>query len=159
MKFYAKVTMSDTKTAQEIVRVWGEHFNPESSIFIKGNEAKVCFFFDDSPKEMTDILSKCRVDKFSYESFKVLEGNFAPATTKQEESKTAFFLFFHFFNLEHFVLTKSNGNGKTGYRQGKKNSQGAVDVLIRVPNLAGEGQRSVDFEIKQPHWRHNLVLN
>ena len=89
MKLYAKVTISDTQIAQEIVRVWGEHFNPESSIYIKGNEAIVCFYFDDSPKEMTDILSKCRVDEFSYESFKVLEGTFAPATTKQEESKTS----------------------------------------------------------------------
>lgn len=86
MKFYAKVSMSDTKTAQEIVRVWGEHFNPESSIFIKGNEATVCFFFDDSPKEMTDILSKCRVDEFIYGSFNTAEDKTIVSQTKKEES-------------------------------------------------------------------------
>ena len=73
MKLYAHVILPDTKKAQELVRVWGDNFNPESSIFIKGNQAKVNFAFEDSPKEMTAILSECEIVEFSSGRFETFE--------------------------------------------------------------------------------------
>lgn len=66
MKLYAQVKLSEVKDAQDMVRAFFNQFDPESSIHIKGDEAKIVFYFKDSPKEMAEVLSRCEIAELIY---------------------------------------------------------------------------------------------
>lgn len=65
MNFRAKIILKEEGNAQELIQAYFREFNPESSIFIKGNQGTINVFFEDKPPMETIIAtSKCYVQEF-----------------------------------------------------------------------------------------------
>ena len=66
MKFWAKVRFKGEKNAEHLIRSFFKEFNPESSIVIRGKEAKVEIIFDEPPMEIIEAINHCDVIEFNY---------------------------------------------------------------------------------------------
>lgn len=65
MNFRAKIILKEERNAQELILAYFREFNPESSIFIKGNQGIIEVSFEDKPPMETIIAtSKCYVQEF-----------------------------------------------------------------------------------------------
>lgn len=89
MNFRAKIILKEEGNAQELIQAYFREFNPESSIFIKGNQGTINVFFEDKPPMETIIaISKCYVQEFcsgkKREEYSVLLTQETPRTETQE---------------------------------------------------------------------------
>lgn len=67
MKFWAKVGIEDKRNAENLILAFFEEFNPESSFFLKGKEAKMKIVFEkDPPKELIKAISQCDAIELIY---------------------------------------------------------------------------------------------
>ncbi len=66
MKFWAKVRFTSEKNAEYLIRSFFKEFNPESSILIRGKEAKVEIIFDKPPMEIIQAITECNLLEFRY---------------------------------------------------------------------------------------------
>lgn len=67
MKLWAEVTFYNSKNAEFLIRKFFEEFNPESSIEIRGNEARCEIVFDERPPiETIHALACCKNKYFHY---------------------------------------------------------------------------------------------
>lgn len=67
MKFGAKINCKREEDAQQLVRAFFVHFNRESSIMIKNQEAMLEVFFDEKPPmKIIDAICNCEITEFSY---------------------------------------------------------------------------------------------
>ena len=64
-KFCAKVKLERDKNAEHLVKAFFQNFNVESSIAIKGNEAKMKIVFEKTPMEIVDAISHCKIVEFN----------------------------------------------------------------------------------------------
>lgn len=53
------------KNAEHLVKAFFQNFNVESSIAIKGNEAKMKIVFEKTPMEIVDAISHCKIVEFN----------------------------------------------------------------------------------------------
>lgn len=89
MNFRAKIILKEEGNAQELIQAYFREFNPESSIFIKGNQGTINVFFEDKPPMETIIAtSKCYVQEFGsgekWEEYSRLLSQETPRTETQE---------------------------------------------------------------------------
>lgn len=67
MKFWAKVRFKGEKNAEYLIRAFFKEFNRESSIVIRGDEAKVEIIFDKTlPFELIETINHCDVIEFNF---------------------------------------------------------------------------------------------
>lgn len=67
MKIWAKIRFKGEKNAEHLIRAFFKEFNPESSIVIRGREAKVQIVFDKRPPmEMVEAITHCEVVEFYF---------------------------------------------------------------------------------------------
>lgn len=67
MKFWAKVRFRSEKNAEYLIRAFFKEFNPESSIVIRGEEAKVEIIFNKiPPTEIVEAISHCEMIEFNF---------------------------------------------------------------------------------------------
>jgi len=67
MKFWAKVRFKGEKNAEHLIRAFFKEFNPESSIVIRGKEAKVEIIFNNNPPmELIEAINHCDVLEFNF---------------------------------------------------------------------------------------------
>lgn len=66
MKLWAKVRFRVEKNAEYLIRAFFQNFNSESSIVIRGTEAKLEVIFDKSPIEIIEAISYCEVLELNY---------------------------------------------------------------------------------------------
>ena len=94
MKIWAKIRFKGEKNAEHLIRAFFKEFNPESSIVIRGREAKVQIVFDKRPPmEMVEAITHCEVVEFYFgkplgdyeeeEPDQVVEGEEIPQGTDQ----------------------------------------------------------------------------
>lgn len=85
MKLWAKVRFTEQENAEYLIRAFFKEFNSESSIVIRGEEAKVEVIFKDSlPIALIEAINNCYVLEFNYG--KAL-GEYSGDETKQEEAE------------------------------------------------------------------------
>ena len=65
MKFWAKVRFKGKKNAECLIRAFFRNFNSESSIVIRGKEAKVEIIFDKLPMEIIEAINQCEIIEFN----------------------------------------------------------------------------------------------
>lgn len=65
-KFWAKVRIKQDKNAEYLIRAFFQDFNPESSIVVRGKEAKLEIVFRQPPKAIIDAISHCEVIELNY---------------------------------------------------------------------------------------------
>ena len=67
MKFWAKVRFKREKNAENLIRAFFKEFNPESSIVIRGEDAKVEIHFNNEPpEELIEAINHCDVVEFNF---------------------------------------------------------------------------------------------
>lgn len=75
-KFWAKVRIKQDKNAEYLIRAFFQDFNPESSIVVRGKEAKLEIVFRQSPMAIIDAISHCEVIELNYgKNLKGYEGD------------------------------------------------------------------------------------
>lgn len=65
-KFWAKVKFKTEKNAEYLIKAFFKDFNPESSIVVRGNEAKLEIIFRQPPMAIIDAISYCKVIELNY---------------------------------------------------------------------------------------------
>lgn len=65
-KFWANVELRNEENAGELIKAFFRDFNPESSITIKGKDAKLEIVFEQPPLKIIDVLSNCNVINLNY---------------------------------------------------------------------------------------------
>ncbi len=65
-KFWAKVRIKQDKNAEYLIRAFFQDFNPESSIVVRGKEAKLEIVFRQPPMAIIDAISHCEVIELNY---------------------------------------------------------------------------------------------
>ena len=65
-KFSAKVKFESDKNASYLINAFFQDFNPDSSIFIRGNESELEIAFQEPPMAIIDALTHCKVIELSY---------------------------------------------------------------------------------------------
>ncbi len=65
-KFWAKVRFKQEKNAEYLIKAFFQDFNPESSIVVRGNEAKLEIVFREVPMEIINAISHCEVIELNY---------------------------------------------------------------------------------------------
>ena len=121
MKFWAKVSFNCEKNAEYLIRSFFKEFNPESSIVIRGKEAKVEIIFDEPPMQIIQAITECDLLEFNYG--KPL-GEYDEAVCKQS------------------AKPESNNANKV-----KKSRQSAKEIpeLIQLANKSSSYEEFVDF--------------
>ena len=66
IKFWAKVRIKQDKNAEYLIRAFFQDFNPESSIVVRGKEAKLEIVFRQPPMAIIDAISHCEVIELNY---------------------------------------------------------------------------------------------
>lgn len=66
MFFRATVNIKQSESAGGLIWAFFKDFNPESSITIKGKEAKMEIFFEEVPMKIIDELVYCEITEFNY---------------------------------------------------------------------------------------------
>lgn len=83
MKFWAKVRFKGERNAEHLIRAFFADFNPESSIVIRGKEAKIEGVFSNTPPtELIEAVNHCEVVEF----------NFGKALEEYSEEENAHFV-------------------------------------------------------------------
>lgn len=65
-KFWAKVKFKQEKNAEHLIRAFFQNFNPESSIVVRGKEAKLEIVFREPPMAIIDAINHCEVIELNY---------------------------------------------------------------------------------------------
>ena len=92
-KFWAKVRFKQERNAEYLIKAFFKDFNPESSIVVRGKEAKLEIAFQKPPMAIIDAINHCEVIELNYgKNLKEYsEDEYAMEQTKQEtaESETS----------------------------------------------------------------------
>ena len=65
-KFWAKVKFKQERNAEHLIRAFFQNFNPESSIVVRGREAKLEIVFREPPMAIVDAINHCVVIELNY---------------------------------------------------------------------------------------------
>lgn len=65
-KFWVKVRVKQEKNAEHLIRAFFQDFNPESSIVVRGEEAKLEIVFRKPPMAIIDAINHCEVIEMNY---------------------------------------------------------------------------------------------
>ena len=65
-KFWAKVNFKQEKNAEHLIRAFFQEFNPESSIVVRGKEAKLEIVFREPPIAIIEAINHCEVIELNY---------------------------------------------------------------------------------------------
>ncbi len=65
-KFWAKVKFKQEKNAEHLIRAFFQNFNPESSIVVRGTEAKLEIIFREPPMAIVDAINHCEIIELNY---------------------------------------------------------------------------------------------
>ncbi|MBQ7763984.1 hypothetical protein IJ384_01305, partial [bacterium] len=65
-KFWAKVEFKQEKNAEHLIRAFFQNFDPDSSIVVRGTEAKMEIIFQQPPMAIIDAISHCQVIELNY---------------------------------------------------------------------------------------------
>lgn len=65
-KFWAKVKFKQEKNAEQLIRAFFQNFNPESSIVVRGKEAKLEIIFREPPMAIVDAINHCEIIELNY---------------------------------------------------------------------------------------------
>ena len=65
-KFWAKVKFKQEKNAEHLIRAFFQNFNPESSIVVRGKEAKLEIIFREPPMAIIDAINHCEIIELNY---------------------------------------------------------------------------------------------
>ena len=65
-KFWAKVKFKQEKNAEHLIRAFFQNFNPESSIVVRGKEAKLEIIFREPPMAIVDAINHCEIIELNY---------------------------------------------------------------------------------------------
>ena len=65
-KFWAKVNFKQEKNAEHLIRAFFQEFNPESSIVVRGKEAKLEIVFQELPIAIIEAINHCEVIELNY---------------------------------------------------------------------------------------------
>lgn len=65
-KLWAKVSFKQEKNVDHLIRAFFQDFNPESSIVVKGKQAKLEIIFRQPPMKIIDAISHCEVIELNY---------------------------------------------------------------------------------------------
>ena len=92
-KFWAKVRFKQERNAECLIKAFFKDFNPESSIVVRGKEAKLEIVFRKPPMAIIDAINHCEVIELNYgKNLKEYnEDEYAMEQTEQEttESETS----------------------------------------------------------------------
>lgn len=66
MKLWAKVRFRGCRNAEYLVRAFFTEFNPQSSIVVRGREAKIEVVFEEPPIRIIEAISHCEVLELNY---------------------------------------------------------------------------------------------
>ena len=65
-KFWARVKFKEEKNAEYLIKAFFQNFNPESSIVIRGDEAKLEIVFREPPMVIVDAINHCKIIELNY---------------------------------------------------------------------------------------------
>ena len=65
-KLWAKVRFKQEKNAEHLIRTFFQEFNPESSIVVRGREAKLEIVFREPPIAIIEAINHCEVIELNY---------------------------------------------------------------------------------------------
>ena len=65
-KFWAKVRFKQERNAEYLIKAFFKDFNPESSIVVRGKEAKLEIVFPKPPMAIIDAINHCEVIELNY---------------------------------------------------------------------------------------------
>ena len=65
-KIWAKVKFRNGKNAESLIKAFFKNFNPESSIVVKGMEARMEIIFREPPMLIIDAIGHCEVIELNY---------------------------------------------------------------------------------------------
>ena len=65
-KLWAKVKFKQEKNAEHLIRAFFQEFNPESSIVVRGREAKLEIVFREPPIAIIEAIKHCEVIELNY---------------------------------------------------------------------------------------------
>ena len=65
-KFWIKVKFKQEKNAEYLIRAFFQEFDPESSIVVRGKEAKLEIVFREPPMAIIDAINQCEVIELNY---------------------------------------------------------------------------------------------
>ena len=97
MRLWAKVMLKGEQDAGNLIRAFFKEFNPESSIVIRGKEAKVEIIFKSPPMEIVEVLGHCEISEFNFGKAleedngnePVTEEHFTPSETPKKSKKNS----------------------------------------------------------------------
>ena len=133
-KLWAKVEFKNDENAEYMIKAFFKDFNPESSIVIRGMEAKLEICFQEAPMEIIKTISHCHIIEFNY--VKNLKEYEEDETMKVEtESKSSK----HTKNHEKSrkVTKKEESNTKAVKRNSRK---------FNIPELENIAKEATSFE-------------
>ena len=83
MKIWAKARVERESAKKLILAFFGDEFHPESSIEIKGNQARVLIVFEKQPLKILEALTDCELYELFYGK---LSEDFKEETSKEEDN-------------------------------------------------------------------------
>lgn len=143
-KLWVKVKFKHERNAEHLIRAFFEEFNPESSIVVRGKEAKLEIVFREPPFEIIDAINHCEVIEFNYgKNLKEYaeDENANGKEEKEAEQEVA--------KSENSKLTEQTKR-KRGRPATKevKNTKGVKNeqIVINIPELEEIAGKATSFE-------------
>ena len=145
-KLWAKVKFKQEKNAEHLIRAFFQEFNPESSIVVRGIEAKLEIVFREPPIAIIDAINHCEIIELNYgKNLKEYEEEDDENANGKEENDTEQ----EVVKSENSELTeqpkKKRGRTSTKKVENTKEVKNEQTV-INIPELKEIAEKATSFE-------------
>lgn len=145
-KLWAKVKFKQEKNAEHLIRAFFQEFNPESSIVVRGIEAKLEIVFREPPIAIIDAINHCEIIELNYgKNLKEYEEDDDENANGKEENDTEQ----EVAKSENSELTeqpkKKRGRTSTKKVENTKEVKNEQTV-INIPELKEIAEKATSFE-------------
>lgn len=145
-KLWAKVKFKQEKNAEHLIRAFFQEFNPESSIVVRGIEAKLEIVFREPPIAIIDAINHCEIIELNYgKNLKEYEEEDDENANGKEENDTEQ----EVAKSENSELTeqpkKKRGRTSTKKVENTKEVKNEQTV-INIPELKEIAEKATSFE-------------
>lgn len=145
-KLWAKVKFKQEKNAEHLIRAFFQEFNPESSIVVRGIEAKLEIVFREPPIAIIDAINHCEIIELNYgKNLKEYEEEDDENANGKEENDTEQ----EVAKSENSELTeqpkKKRGRTSTKKVENTKEVKNEQTV-INIPELKEIAEKAISFE-------------
>lgn len=144
-KFWAKVMVKEEKNAEQLIKAFFLNFNPESSIVLRGKEAKLEIVFREPPMEIIDAITNCEVNELNYgKNLKEYEEDEKVQLETDKDSKQRDIGYESFEQTEQ---SKKKNGGEVSKKKGTTTKVKNTKLkVVDIPELEKIAKKSTSFE-------------